>query len=100
MLYAREISQNPGAQCARRPFSIAAAVGTVATAARSLLRAARLNIAAALYALSAPRLYRLELRAVRSVAQWLDLHPVIFNALLWALGIAFALEVFFYTPID
>ena len=99
MLYAREISQNPGAQCARRPFSIAAAVGTVATAARSLLRVARLNVAA-VCALSAPRLYRLELRAVRSVAQWLDRHPVIFNALLWALGIAFALEVFFYAPID
>lgn len=99
MLYAREISQNPGAQCARRPFSIAAAVGTVATAARSLLRAARLNVAA-VCALSAPRLYRLELRAVRSAAQWLDRHPVIFNALLWALGIAFALEVFFNAPID
>lgn len=99
MLYAREISQNPGAQCARRPFSIAAAVGTVATAARSLLRVARLNVAA-VCALSAPRLYRLELRAVRSVAQWLDRHPVIFNALLWALGIAFALEVFFNAPID
>ena len=99
MLYAREISQNHGAQCARRPFSIAAAVGTVATAARSLLRAARLNVAA-VCALSAPRLYRLELRAARSVAHWLDLHPVIFNALLWVLGIAFALEVFFYAPID
>lgn len=99
MLYAREISQNPGAQCARRPFSIAAAVGTVATAARSLLRAARLNVAA-VCALSAPRLYRLELRAARSVAQWLDLHPVIFNALLWALGILFALEVFMCAPID
>lgn len=99
MLYAREISQNPGAQCARRPFSIAAAVGTVATAARSLLRAARLNVAA-VCALSAPRLYRLELRAARSVAHWLDRHPVIFNALLWVLGIAFALEVFFYAPID
>ena len=99
MLYAREISQNPGAQCARRPFSIAAAVGTVATAARSLLRAARLNVAAACV-LSAPRLYRLELRAARSVAHWLDRHPVIYNALLWALGIAFALEVFFNAPID
>lgn len=99
MLYAREISQNPGAQCARRPFSIAAAVGTVATAARSLLRAARLNVAA-VCALSATRLYRLELRAARTVAQWLDSHPVIFNAILWALGIAFALEVFFYAPID
>ena len=99
MLYAREISQNPGAQCARRPFSIAAAVGTVATAARSLLRAARLNVAAAC-ALSAPRLYRLELRAARSVAHWLDRHPFIFKALLWALGIAFALEVFLYAPID
>lgn len=99
MLYAREISQNPGAQCARRPFSIAAAVGTVATAARSLLRAARLNVAA-VCALSAPRFYRLELRAARSVAHWLDRHPVIFNALLWVLGIAFALEVFFYAPID
>ena len=92
MLYASEISQNPGAQCARRPFSIAAAVGTVATAARS-------NVAAAC-ALSAPRLYRLELRAARSVAHWLDRHPVIFNALLWVLGIAFALEVFFNAPID
>ena len=99
MLYAREISQNPGAQCARRPFSIAAAVGTVATAARSLLRAARLNVAA-VCALSAPRLYRLELRAVRSVAHWLDRHPVIYNALLWVLGIAFALEVFLNAPID
>ena len=99
MLYAREISQNPGAQCARRPFSIAAAVGTVATAARSLLRAARLNVAA-VCALSATRLYRLELRAARTVAQWLDRHPVIFNALLWVLGIAFALEVFFNAPID
>ena len=99
MLYAREISQNPGAQCARRPFSIAAAVGTVATAARSLLRAARLNVAA-VCALSATRLYRLELRAARSVAHWLDLHPVIYNALLWSLGIAFALEVFFNAPID
>ena len=99
MLYAREISQNPGAQCARRPFSIAAAVGTVATAARSLWRAARLNAAAAC-ALSTPRLYRLELRAARSVAHWLDRHPVIFNALLWILGIAFALEVFFNAPID
>ena len=99
MLYAREISQNPGAQCARRPFSIAATVGTVATAARSLLRAARLNVAAAC-ALSAPRLYRLELRAARSVAHWLDRHPIIFNALLWVLGIAFALEVFFNAPID
>ena len=99
MLYAREISQNPGAQCARRPFSIAAAVGTVATAARSLLRAARLNVAA-VCALSAPRLYRLELRAVRSVAHWLDLHPVIYNTLLWVLGIAFALEVFLNAPID
>ena len=99
MLYAREISQNPGAQCARRPFSIAAAVGTVATAARSLLRAARLNVAA-VCALSATRLYRLELRAARTVAQWLDRHPVIFNAILWALGIAFALEVFFYAPSD
>ena len=98
MLYAREISQNPGAQCARRPFSISAAVGTVATAARSLLRAARLNVAAAC-ALSAPRLYRLELRAARSVAHWLDRHPVMFNALLWVLGIAFALEVFFNAPI-
>ena len=99
MLYAREISQNPGAQCTRRPFSIVAALGTVATAARSLLRAARLNVAAAC-ALSAPRLYRLELRAARSVAQWLDRHTVIFNALLWALGIAFALEVFFNAPSD
>lgn len=99
MLYAREISQNPGAQCARRPFSIAAAVGTVATAARSLLRAACLNVAA-VCALSAPRLYRLELRAARSVAQWLDRHPIIFNALLWVLGIAFALEVFMCAPID
>ena len=99
MLYAREISQNPGAQCARRPFSIAAAVGTVATAARSLLRAARLNVAA-VCALSATRLYRLELCAARTVAQWLDRHPVIFNAILWALGIALALEVFFYAPID
>ena len=86
-------------QCVRRQFLIAAAVGTVATAARSLWRAARLNVAAAC-ALSAPRLYRLELRAARSVAQWLDRHPVIFNALLWVLGIAFALEVFFYAPID
>ena len=99
MLYAREISQNPGAQCARRPFSIAAAVGTVATAARSLLRAARLNVAA-VCALSTPRLYRLELRAARSVAQWLDRHPVIFNAILWLSGLAFALEVFCYAPID
>ena len=99
MLYAREISQNPGAQCARRPFSIVAALGTVATAARSLLRAVRLN-AAALYVINAPRLYRLELRAARTVAHWLDRHPVIYNALLWALGIAFALEVFFNTPID
>ena len=99
MLYAREISQNPGAQCARRPFSIAAAVGKLATVARSLLRAARLNVAA-VCALSATRLYRLELRAARTVAQWLDRHPVIFNAILWALGIAFALEVFFYAPID
>ena len=99
MLYAREISQNPGAQCARRPFSIVAALGTVATAARSLFRAARLNVAA-VCALSAPRLYRLELRAARSVAHWLDRHPVIFNALLWVLGIAFALEVFFNAPID
>ena len=99
MLYAREISQNPGAQCARRPFSIAAAVGTVATAARSLWRAVRLNVAA-VRAINAPRLYRLELRAARSVAQWLDRHPVIFNAILWLSGLAFALEVFCYAPID
>lgn len=99
MLYAREISQNPGAQCARRPFSIAAAVGTVATAARSLLRAARLN-AAALYAINAPRLYRLELRAARAVASFLTARPRLFTALLWALGILFALEVFMCAPID
>ena len=99
MLYAREISQNPGAQCARRPFSIAAAVGTVATAARSLLRAARLN-AAAMYAINAPRLYRLELRAARSVAHGLGLHTVSYYALPSVLGIDFALEVFLYTPID
>ena len=58
------------------------------------------NYTAAACALSAPRLYRLELRAACSVAHWLDRHPVIFNALLWVLGIAFALEVFFNAPID
>ena len=67
-------------------------VGTVSTAARALMQSAKY--------LTAPRLYRLELRAARSVAQWLDRHPVIFNALLWVLGIAFALEVFYNAPID
>lgn len=90
MLYACEISQNPATSKSRRPFSTLAAsmVGTVSTAARALMQPAKY--------LTAPRLYRLELRA----AQWLDRHPVIFNALLWALGIAFALEVFFNAPID
>ena len=94
MLYACEISQNPATSKSRRPFSTLAAsmVGTVSTAARALMQSAKY--------LTAPRLYRLELRAARSVAHWLDLHPVIFNALLWGLGIAFALEVFFYAPID
>lgn len=94
MLYACEISQNPATSKSRRPFSTIAAamVGTVSTAARALMQSAKY--------LTAPRLYRLELRAARSVAHWLDRHPVIFNALLWALGIAFALEVFFNATID
>lgn len=92
MLYARKISQNPGAQYARRPFSIAAAVGTVSTAARALMQSAKY--------LTAPRLYRLELRAARAAASLIESRPRLFNALLWALGIAFALEVFFNAPID
>ena len=93
MLYACEISQNPATSKTRRPFStIAAAVGTVATAARALMQPAKY--------LTAPRLYRLELRAARAAASLIESRPRLFNALLWGLGILFALEVFMYAPID
>ena len=67
-------------------------VGTVSTAARALMQSAKY--------LTAPRLYRLELRAARAAASLIESRPRLFNALLWALGIAFALEVFFNAPID
>ena len=94
MLYACEISQNPATSKSRRPFSTIAAamVGTVSTAARALMQSAKY--------LTAPRLYRLELRAARAVASLIESRPRLFNALLWALGILFALEVFMCAPID
>ena len=93
MLYACEISQNPATSKSRRPFStLAAMVGTVSTAARALMQSAKY--------LTAPRLYRLELRAARAAASLIESRPRLFNALLWALGILFALEVFMCAPID
>ena len=44
---------------------------------------------------SAPRIYRAELRALNAVAGWMDRHPIATNTLLFALAIAFVLEVFF-----
>lgn len=94
MLYVCEISQNPATSKTRRPFSAIAAamVGTVSTSARALMQSAKY--------LTAPRLYRLELRAARAAASLIESCPRLFNALLWALGILFALEVFMYAPID
>ena len=94
MLYAYEISQNPATSKTRRPFSTTAAalVGPASTAARAPTQSAKY--------LTAPRLYRLELRAARAVASFLTARPRLFNALLWALGILFALEVFMCAPID
>ena len=46
--------------------------------------------------LTAPRIYRQELKAARRMAQAIDHHPTLFNACLWAIGIAFMIEVFLY----
>ena len=44
---------------------------------------------------SAPRIYRAELRALDSVAEWMDRHPIATNTLLFALAFALVLEIFF-----
>ena len=46
--------------------------------------------------LTAPRIYRQELKAARRMAQAVDQHPTLSNACLWAIGIAFMIEVFLY----
>ena len=46
--------------------------------------------------LTAPRIYRQELKAARRMAQAVDQHPTLSNACLWAMGIAFMIEVFLY----
>jgi hypothetical protein len=46
--------------------------------------------------LTAPRIYRQELKAARRMAQTIDHHPTLSNACLWAMGIAFVIEIFLY----
>ena len=43
-----------------------------------------------------PCIYRRQLRMYRRIAQAVDQHPTLSNACLWAMGIAFMIEVFLY----
>ena len=43
-----------------------------------------------------PCIYRRQLRMYRRIAQVIDHHPTLSNACLWAMGIAFMIEVFLY----
>ena len=43
-----------------------------------------------------PCIYRRQLRMYRRIAQVVDHHPTLSNACLWAMGIAFMIEVFLY----
>ena len=45
--------------------------------------------------LTAPVIYRKQLKVARRMAQAIDHHPTLSNACLWAMGIAFMIEVFF-----
>jgi hypothetical protein len=45
--------------------------------------------------LTPSRIYRQELKVARRMAQAIDHHPTLSNACLWAMGIAFMIEVFF-----
>ena len=46
--------------------------------------------------LTPSRIYRQELNVARRMAQAIDHHPTLSNACLWAMGIAFMIEVFLY----
>ena len=46
--------------------------------------------------MSLPRLYRKELRMVRSVARAIDAHPTISNIALWLMGIGIMVEIFLF----
>ena len=54
------------------------------------------NMRQTLRTLTAPRIYRQELKVARRIAQAVDQHPTLSNACLWAMGIAFMIEVFLY----
>lgn len=45
------------------------------------------------------KLYASELRAARRAAELLEAHDVLTNISLWAFGLAFLMEIFFFLPI-
>ena len=42
------------------------------------------------------RIYRMELKAIRAIARWIDRHPTLSNVILYAQAIGFAVYVFLY----
>jgi len=53
------------------------------------------NMRQTLRTLTPSRIYRQELKVARRMAQAIDHHPTLSNACLWAMDIAFMIEVFF-----
>lgn len=45
--------------------------------------------------LTAPRIYRNELKVARCMAQVIDAHPTLSNICLWAMGIVIMLEILY-----
>lgn len=76
---------------------VAVAVVVLARVARAAYRAARW---CRYHFATVPRIYRLQLRALYAVTDWMDRHERITGAAVFLMCLAFALEIFLYAPID
>lgn len=76
---------------------VAVAVVVLARVARAAYRAARW---CRYHFATLPRIYRLQLRALYAAADWMERHPRLSDAAAFLLCLAFALEIFFFAPID
>ena len=54
------------------------------------------NLSSRRKAWTVKRIYRKELKAARAIARWIDRHPTLSNAILYAQAIGFAIYVFMY----
>lgn len=76
---------------------VAVAVVVLARVARAAYRAARW---CRYHFATVPRIYRLQLRAMYAAVDWMDRHERLSAAAVYLMCLAFALEIFFFAPID